>query len=408
MNICILTKIMPSHAKGGVQDHVQMLASGLARDGHTVSIVTTARSDNTDQPVADQSDSVTIHYVPQTHPGKLDNAWWRESARMVQALHTQSKFDILHSQGIAGYAVIRNDVHRSLKIPAVISFHGTHYDELMTRWRRGFSWNPWISLKNIAAIIIVGWKILMWDFRTISHADGIVATSNEQSDILKSFYHIPSDRIFSVWNGMDLSAFSPGEPSTDLLKKLDIREDTTTILCISRLIRDKGIQHMIAAMPAILRAVPNCKLIIVGDGNYRPSLERLSRSKGLTSHIIFTGMADFGQLPDYFRLCSVFINPTVQQNGYDLTMVEAMACEKAVISSNIGSTPTLIENSVDGILFPIANVQRLADNVIQLLQDPDRRKEIGKRARQKVMSNFTLDQMVHNTMAMYRTLIEHS
>jgi len=408
MNICILTKIMPSHAKGGVQDHVQMLASGLARGGHTVSIVTTARSDNNDQPTANQSDRLTIHYVPHTHPGKLDHAWWRESSRMVQALHAQTKFDILHSEGIAGYAVIRNDIHRSLEIPAVISFHGTHYDELVTRWRRGFSWNPWISLKNIAAIIIVAWKILMWDFRTIFHADGIVATSNEQSDLLKSFYHIPSDRIFSVWNGMDLSAFSPAEPSTDLLRKLDVRKDTPTILCMARLIRDKGIQHMIAAMPAILRAVPDCKLIIVGDGNYRSSLERLSTLKGLTSRIVFTGMADFGQLPDYFRLCSVFVNPTVQQNGYDLTMVEAMACEKVVISSDIGSTPTLIEDSVDGILFPTANVQILADRVIQLLQNPDRRKEIGKRARQKVMSNFTVDQMVTKTMAMYRTLMENS
>ncbi|HMD14675.1 MAG TPA: glycosyltransferase family 4 protein, partial [Bacteroidota bacterium] len=288
------------------------------------------------------------------------------------------------------------------------SFHGTHYDELVTRWRRGFSWNPWSSLKNTVAIIMVVWKILMWDFRTIFHADGIIATSNEQSDLLKSFYRLPSDRIFGIWNGMDLSAFSPGEPSPDLLKKLDIRETTPTILCMARLIRDKGIQHMIAAMPAILRAVPNCKLIIVGDGNYRISLERLSTSKGLTSHIVFTGMADFMQLPEYFRLCSVFVNPTVQQNGYDLTMVEAMACEKVVISSNIGSTPTLIEDSVDGILFPTAHVHILADRVIQVLQDPHRRNEIGKRARHKVLNNFTLDQMVERTMTVYRTLLENS
>jgi len=159
-------------------------------------------------------------------------------------------------------------------------------------------------------------------------------------------------------------------------------------------------------MPAILRSVPNCKLIIVGDGNYRSSLERLCKSKELTSHIVFTGMVDFAQLPEYFRLCSLFVNSTVQQNGYDLTMVEAMACEKVVVSSNIGSTPTLIEDTVDGILFPIADVQALAERVIQLLNDPDRRKAIGKRARQKVMDHFTLDRMIDKTIEVYQTLID--
>ena len=99
MNICIFTKIMPSHAKGGVQDHVHMLANGLARRGHSITIVTTARSAS-DGDTTDRRDRITIHYLPHTKPGKLNHLWC-ESTRMVRAIHEETPFDILHSQGIA-------------------------------------------------------------------------------------------------------------------------------------------------------------------------------------------------------------------------------------------------------------------------------------------------------------------
>jgi len=398
MNICLLTRMMPSHSQGGVQDHTEMLAAGLAGRGHAVTILTTALSGGPDR---EERGGVVIRYLPGTTPGALDGSWDRMSRRALEASHREVPFDLIHSQGPAGYALLKSDLHGRLKIPALISFHGTHYDELVTRARRGFSCNPWRTAKNGAAIGIVLGKML-GDYRAIPHADGVIATSNEQAVILERVYRVPRGRIHTVFNGVDLGGFTPGLPPEGMRERLGLEPGGKVLLAVARLIRDKGIQHAIAALPEIRGAFPACTLVVVGDGGYRPALERMARNAG---PVRFLGSVPFGELPDYFRLCDLFLNATVQQNGYDLTMVEAMACGKVVVSSNIGSTPTLIEDGVDGLLFPTADRRSLARTVVGILGDEGARAAMGDRARRKVVSEFTLDAMVERTIAVYRTLL---
>ncbi|HUL45317.1 MAG TPA: glycosyltransferase family 4 protein [Bacteroidota bacterium] len=398
----MVTRSMPSHSRGGVQDHTHELARGLSGRGHTVTILTTAHPDGKTE---ETYESVRILFLTGTRPSQLDRNWWKASTHAVRELTQREHFDILHSQGPAGYAAIRM-LRRPQGISTLISFHGTHFDELVTRWKRGFSTNPVRSARNIAAIGIVLKKFYLWDKRTLPIADAFIATSNEQQILLEEIYRLPHEKIFKVFNGMDLSRFSPGDPPDLLRSRLGIPSGSSIVLCMARLIRDKGIQHMINAVPEILETVPHCHLIVVGDGNHRPYLERHAGALGIADHVTFTGSVEFSFLPEYFRLCDIFVNPTVQQNGYDLTMLEAMACEKPVISSNIGSTPTLIAHDRDGILFPPANEHALADAVIRLLRDRDRRHLLGRQAREKVMQDFTLDIMVERTIDAYRTLAE--
>jgi len=402
MNVCMITRSMPSQSRGGVQDHTHELALGLSRRGHRVIVLTTAHAQGRAE---DTFENVRVCYLPGTRLSVLDSAWWDASRQAARDLLRKEHIDILHSQGPAGYSIVRENGQEK-SVPTLISFHGTHYDELVTRWKRGFSFNPVRSAKNLAAIGIVLKKFYLWDKRAMRFADAFIATSNEQELLLENVYHLPAEKIHKVFNGMDLTTFSPGEPAATLRNRLNVPGNALIVLCMARLIRDKGIQHMIAAMPRILQSVPQSRLIVVGDGNYRPSLERLVRARHLENHIIFAGSVEFASLPDYFRLADIFVNPTVQQNGYDLTMVEAMACEKTVISSHIGSTPTLIEHNREGILFPPANSNLLARSVVELLQDPDRRVLMGRQGRKKVLRDFTLDTMVEKTIGVYRALLE--
>jgi glycosyltransferase involved in cell wall biosynthesis len=401
MNICMLTRMMPTHGHGGVQDHTAMLASGLARRGHAVTVITTALEDGRER---EALGGVSIEYVSGMAPGKLTGSWGDESCRAVERLHRAAPFDLIHSQGPAGYALVRSNLHRRLKVPVLIAYHGTHYDELVTRWRRGFSISPWRTAKNMVAIAIVLRK-MAGDFRAIAHTDGVIATSNEQAVLLERVYRVRRERIHTVFNGVELEGFTPGVPPEGMRERLRIDPGATVLLSVARLIRDKGVQHAIAALPEVRRAFPACTLIVVGDGAYRPALERLARRVGAEEAVRFVGGIPFGELPDYFRLCDLFINSTVQQNGYDLTMVEAMACGKAVVSSNIGSTPTLISDGVDGLLFPTADRGALARRVIGILGDEGGRAAIGARARQKVLSQFTLEAMVEATLGAYRTVL---
>jgi glycosyltransferase involved in cell wall biosynthesis len=398
MKILMLARALPAHKKGGVPDHAWMLARGLASRGIGVHVLTTRLEGG--PPVA-STDGVTVRYLPGTRPDSYGGGWWRESAASVATLHASERYDLVHCQSSSGYGVVNTGLHRRLRLPAIVSQHGTYYDELVTRWRSGFSPNPIVSAKNLAAIGIVLAEIVRRDRPYLRGADGVISTSEEQYRLISRVYGVPPARLFKVYNGMDLSIFTPGPGNPGLRALHGIAPDAPLVLCVARMIRDKGIQNIINAMPGIARRVPGSRLLVVGDGPYRGALERLASSRGIAPPVVFAGEKDLRELPEYFRACDVFVNPTNQQNGYDLTMVEAMACEKPVVSADIGSTPTLIAGGTDGILFPPGHVPALAEAVASLLTDGARRAAIGAKARAKVAGRFGLDAMVEGTIGVY-------
>ncbi len=402
MKILMLARALPAHRKGGVPDHTWILAHGIASHGIDVHILTTRLEGG--PPVA-VSEGVTVHYLANTRPDAYDGGWWPESARSTVSLHSAERFDLIHCQSSAGYAVVNAGVHRRLRVPAVVSQHGTYYDELVTRWKNGFSGDPSVSAKNIAAIAYILYMIIRRDKPYLRMADGVISTSEEQYRLIARVYGVPEERLYKVYNGMDLSMFTPAPGNPELRKRQGIAPAAPLILCVARLIRDKGIQIMLNAMPGILERFPDCRLLVVGDGPYRPQLERLASRRGVASSIVFAGEKELDELPEYFRACDIFVNPTNQQNGYDLTMVEAMACEKPVVSSDIGSTPTLIARGSDGILFPTGDVRALERAVTGLLGDGRLRAEIGAGARTKVTGRFGLDAMVEGTIGVYECLL---
>ena len=399
MKILMLARALPAHRKGGVPDHAWMLARALASRGIGVHLLTTRLEGG--PPVVSEG-GVTVRYLPGTRPDSYEGGWWSQSAASVRALHDTERYDLLHCQSSSGYSVVNTGLHRRLRLPALVSQHGTDYDELVTRWRSGFSASPVVSAKNTVALGIVLARFLRRDRPYLRRADGVIATSEEQYRLIARVYGIPPARLHKVYNGMDLAAFTPGPPAPDVRARHGIAPGAALVLCVARLIRDKGVQNAIAAMPAVAGRVPGCRLLVVGDGPYRGELERLAAAK--RAPVVFAGEMDLARLPDYFRSCDLFVNATNQQNGYDLTMVEAMACARPVVSTDIGSTPTLIADGIDGALVPLRDLRALAGAVSGLLLDPARRRELGARAREKVTGRFGLEAMVDGTIGAYEAL----
>jgi glycosyltransferase involved in cell wall biosynthesis len=399
MHICMLTRALPAQTKGGVPDHTLMLSRGLCARGHRVEIVTT-RLGEIAAPV--REGNLTIHHLANTRRGEYAGGWWRESALAVRALHGNEPFDVIHCQSSAGYGVVNGGIPEVLGVPAVVTQHGTYYDELVTRWKRGFSADPLLSVKNLAAMAVILAVMARRDFPYLGRATGVIATSEEQHTILRRIYRVPEERLYRVWNGMDLALFTPAPAKGRIRSGLGIPPEAPLLLVVARFIRDKGVQNILRAMPAVLERFPSCRLVVVGDGPYRERLERLASASGKAVH--FAGEVPLEELPEYFRECDIFVNPTNQQNGYDLTMVEAMACEKPVVSSDIGSTPTLITHGEEGILFPTADTGALGREIVGLLGDPARRAALGSKARRKVVAGFGLASMVEGTIGVYETL----
>ncbi len=405
MKILMLARALPAHRKGGVPDHTWMLARGLASRGVSVRILTTRLEG---RPPPDVPVGVAVHYLPKTRPDSYRGGWWTVSADFATSLHCAERFDLIHCQSSAGYGIVNTGVHRRLGVPAIVTQHGTYYDELVTRWKNGFSPDPVTSAKNTAAIAYILYVLFRRDRPYLRRADGVISTSEEQYRLISRVYGVPAERLHKVYNGMDLSQFTPAPENPEVRKRHGIAPGSPLILAVARLIRDKGVQNILNALPGIIERHGGCRLLVVGDGPYRPQLERLASRLGIAGAVVFAGERELHELPEYFRACDIFVNATNQQNGYDLTMVEAMATGKPVVSSDIGSTPTLIADGTDGVLFPTADVPALVRAVTGLLADRNLREVIGARARTKAAGRFGLDPMVEGTIGVYEKLLGRS
>jgi glycosyltransferase involved in cell wall biosynthesis len=344
---------------------------------------------------------VEIQYLHGTPPRVYSRPWWKKSADAIRELHAERPFDVLHSQSIGAYGFLAQRLNQRLRLPTVLTLHGTPYDEVVSRWniaRHSPSPRTWIGLSRVFYWLE---QYLHYYLRAVPRADTVIATSDEQAQLIARLFFLPESKIAKVYNGMDLGLFSPREPD-GLGSELGIPADARVLLCVARFARDKGLDQVIRALPRVLEGDPRVRLVLVGDGDERPRLERLVAGLGLGASVHFVGFVPFTELARYFALCDVFINATLRRNGYDLTMLEAMACQRVVISSNIGSTPTLIQDGVDGLLVGVGDRRGLAAKVLEALGDPERRQRIGRAAREKVTRGFDVAAMLEGTLRTYQ------
>lgn len=399
MKVCMLARSIPSHVKGGIEDHIFTLCQELVKKGQDVTIITTQHPQGIEYEVID---GIKIYYLKGTIPGRHSQAREKLSIEKFLDLHQKEKFDIIHCQGWLIKGIDK------LNLPIVLSLHGTSIDEIKT------AWNVLITSTNLKMIFISILKILFHIYtyllgvKWIKKARGIIATSNEQKKILLEKYKVKKDKLYVVYNGIDIDLFIAQSSDLELLNKYGIKKDKEkVILCVARIIKEKGIQNIVKAMPNILKKVPSCKLLIVGDGKYRPELEKIVDRLGLQENIIITGLVPYEDLPQFYNLCDIFVNSTIRINGYDLTILQSMACRKPVVISNIGSVPTVITNYEDGILVPPGNIILLANAVIELLNNKELADRIAQKAREKIINKFSLESMVEGTIQVYNTLIKN-
>ncbi len=395
MNILVLTRTTSFHYRGGFEDHIDTLYEGLAKCGHKITVITTRHPDGI---ASTERNGVEFRFLESTIPMTYSNEWWTESVAETNRLLQEESFDVIHSQSMGAWALLK----KKPALPVIVSMHGTNYDEYCTRrnvlqYQRA-DWTEYV--KNF-----VRWKkdYYFRDRLTFSKADFYIATSNEQKHIFSRVYGVNPNKIRVVYNGMDVSHFSPQPKNTDLLEKYKL-QNRFVILVLARLEIDKGVQFMLDAMPSIIRDFPNSTLLVVGSGGYETELKAQADRLKISDHVVFAGKVPFDALPAYFNLADVFVNFTIRQHGYDLTMVEAMACEKPVIASFIGSHPTLIRHRQNGILIAVEKTGLIAESIKDLIRSPALRQDMGRSGRNTILSQFTSRHMIESTEALFKEL----
>ena len=169
--------------------------------------------------------------------------------------------------------------------------------------------------------------------------------------------------------------------------------DPANLLCVGRLVPEKGQAVLLSAVASLLRRGNRVHLHFVGDGDSRASLERESLSLGIDASVTFHGSMNQHRLRELFAIADIFVLPSFAE-GIPVALMEAMAMEIPCVSTFIAGIPELIDSGVNGVLVPPSDPELLADAIAELLRDNRWRHEIGQAGRRKVIEAYNLPRNV--------------
>ena len=213
-----------------------------------------------------------------------------------------------------------------------------------------------------------------------------------QRAISRSLSKAAAQRMVKIAPGIDVDHFSP-QDSTQLRKELKL-ENKRVIVSVGRLVHRKGQDHLIQAMPEILKSVPDAHLLMVGQGPYLSHLKKLVENLDLIDQVSFIGRIQYAQLPQYICAGDVFAMPSrsrffgLEVEGLGIVYLEASACGLPVIAGSSGGAPDAVIDGVTGIVVDGENNQEIAVAAIKLLQDLAGSKAMGLAGREWIIENW--------------------
>ncbi len=231
----------------------------------------------------------------------------------------------------------------------------------------------------------------------------IVCCSEAVKKFVTECEGIKPSKVMVIYNGVDEEKFFLRKNSSSLKTQLGIHPEDSVVGTISSLAPHKGQADLIRAAPAVFESFPHVRILIVGDGMLREKLENLTRDLKIQDRVIFAGTrTDAAQL---LSLMDVFVLPSSSREGLGLAIIEAMACEKPVVATAVGGIPEVVLNGETGFLVPPRNPDALARAIGELLHNPQKAKEMGRRGRMRFEEKFTRKKMISEIEALYQSLI---
>ena len=210
--------------------------------------------------------------------------------------------------------------------------------------------------------------------------------------------------ISLVYNGVDLARYDEPRSCCTLHGEFPIPVDAPIVGVVARLEPEKGHPTLLDAWPAVLAAVPDAHLLIVGEGSQREALEAQASSLGLlgamgaSGSVVFTGRRD--DVPAVTAVLDVAVLPSYRE-AQGLSILEAMALSRPVVASAVGGIPEMIEDGRTGILVPPHDPAALAAALTRLLTNHEEAARLGAAGRELVHERFCLEQMVRAVETIY-------
>lgn len=193
-------------------------------------------------------------------------------------------------------------------------------------------------------------------------------------------------KLIQIAPGISVEQFKPGAKPVSLISKYQL-EGHPTIVCVGRLVKRKGQDKLIEALPLIKNEIPNVKLVFVGEGLIRKSLESRVAKLGIAENVIFVGRVPYKDLPDHFLLGDIFAMPSrsrlfgLEVEGLGIVYLEASASGLPVLGGASGGAPDAVKVNETGFVVDGNNLEEISKQAVKLLNDPGLAKKFGTNGR---------------------------
>ena len=388
MKILMLTWEYPPRIVGGIARVVHDLSKRLIKDGHEVTVVTYRENPNI--PEYENDKGVNVYRVDNymIHPNNFID-WimqlnFNMVAKATEIINKEGGFDVIHAHDwLVTYAA--KSLKNSFGIPIVATIHATEAGR-----------NSGIHDDTQRYINDTEWLL------TYEATEVIVNSNFMKNDIQRSF-GLPFDKINVIPNGINLNNFTGIERDYSFRRQYAM-DNEKIILYVGRLVYEKGIQHLISAMPKILDNYHDAKLVIAGRGGMIDELRAQTDRMGLSNKVYFTGYLDSKKVQKMYKCADIAVFPSTYE-PFGIVALEAMLAGVPTIVSDIGGLDEIITHKVDGMKSYAGNPNSIADSVLTLLFDHELAENVSKKAIQKVKNNFNWEKIAQDTHFTYEKAI---
>lgn len=350
-----------------------------------------------------KTDHVQITFISETKKSKNILDFPRLLREVFLQEHQREPFDILHSLTRDGFLLAQErKLHgfatafdiQATSMAQLYSLIGMSEETPLSKIRNGLKIS-YTFLKNY----------LQKDRALLNAADAAFVTSPQQQWILERYYLYPPLRTFTIPYSLDLHDLSVRQKSDQLRKKLNIPQNCKVAVTFSDMLEKTELTHILRAFQKVAVKKPNTRLVVVGSGPFFKAIEYEMLSLALASKVIFVGAVPPYEVHDYIDLADAFISFNQLSAGFEPTTFEAMAQQKIVIGSDVGSLANVIDNTGDGFLIRPADTNSLCELLIDIFSFSANYENVGERARLKVLSLFDLQKLTEQTLnAYFKTL----
>jgi glycosyltransferase involved in cell wall biosynthesis len=232
-----------------------------------------------------------------------------------------------------------------------------------------------------------------WKYRQV---DCFIAASEAIRQVLLAD-GVPDARTVTVHEGIDVEHVDAA-PLVNVHETFWLPHHAPLVGNVAALVPHKGHRYLVEAAHQVVQQIPDARFVILGEGDLREHLERLVREHHLEKHVLLPGFRT--DVLGCMKAFDLFVMSSVTE-GLGTSLLDAMACAKAVVATRTGGIPEVVDDGVTGRLVPPRDPGALAAAIVALLDDEAQRAQMGRAGLARVRTRFTVERMVDATASVY-------